>query len=60
MTLVRRGVGGGRLEGAGEAPVAGEFGAEAVEDADCQCDGFEGEVRAAENGLDEGDGSGGQ
>ena len=43
------------LEGAGEAPGAGELGVEAVEDADGEGDGLERQVGAAEEGLDEGD-----
>lgn len=47
--------GGGGGEGAGEAPGEGELAVEGVEDADGERDGLEGEVRAGEDRLDEGD-----
>lgn len=55
MALVRGGRGRGGDEGAREPPGEGEAVVEGVEDADGEGDGFEGEVGAAEDCLDERD-----
>lgn len=43
-----------------ETPASSEAGVKTVENADCEGDGLDGDVCAAENSLDERDGGGGQ